>query len=99
MQILSEDLETEYLYSRHVPTHNLVSAESWPIGEVIKDHHIRPIPESLPVGVYAIRLTVLRDKQLELEKMESYDWISLGRIANYENRLKPIPVGISTNNN
>ncbi len=99
MQILSEDLETEYLYSRHVPTHNLVSAESWPIGEVIKDHHIRPIPEELPVGVYAIRLTVLRDKQLEPENLESYDWISLGRIANYENRLKPIPVGISTNNN
>ena len=99
MQILSEDLETEYLYSRHVPTHNLVSPESWTIGEIIKDHHIRPMPEDLPVGVYAIRLTISRDKQLEPEKLESYEWISLGRIANYENRLKPIPVGIADNGN
>ncbi len=99
MQILSEDLETQYLYSRHVPTHNLVSPESWTIGEIIKDHHIRPMPEDLPVGVYAIRLTISRDKQLELEKMESYEWISLGRIANYENRLKPIPLGIADNGN
>ena len=60
---------------------------------MIKDHHIRPIPEDLPVGVYAIRLAILRDKHIEPEKMESYDWISLGSIANYENRIKPIPVG------
>ena len=57
------------------------------------------MPENLPEGVYAIRLAVLRDKQLEPENMESYDWISLGRIANYENRLKPIPVGIADNGN
>jgi len=95
MQILSEDLETEYLYSRHVPTHNLVSAELWPVGEVIKDHHIRPIPEELPVGVYAIRLAILRDKQIEPEEIESYDWISLGRISNYENRINPISVNIN----
>ena len=93
MQILSEDLETVYLYSRHVPTHNLVSAVLWPVGEVIKDHHIRPIPEELPVGVYAIRLAILRDKQIEPKEMESYDWISLGRIANYRNRISPISVG------
>ena len=57
------------------------------------------MPEDLPVGVYAIRLTISRDKQLEPEKLESYEWISLGRIANYENRLKPIPVGIADNGN
>ena len=99
MQILSEDLETVYLYSRHVPTHNLVSSDKWPIGEVIKDHHIRPMPEDLPVGVYAIRLAMSQKKELDFEKLESYDWISLGRIANYENRMNPILVGVSAEDN
>ena len=99
MQILSEDLETVYLYSRHVPTHNLISSDKWPIGEVIKDHHIRPMPEDLPVGVYAIRLAMSQKKELDLEKLESYDWISLGRIANYENRMNPILVGVADEGN
>ena len=94
MQILSEDLETVYLYSRHIPTHNLISAEDWPVGEVIKDHHIRGMPETLPTGVYAIRLTVSQDKDLDNEKLEAYNWISLGRIANYDNRIDPISVGV-----
>jgi hypothetical protein len=92
MQILSEDLEHIYLYSRHIPTHNLIKPTLWPVGDIIKDHHIRPIPEELPPGPYTIRIVISHEKELDDEKLESYPWIYIGRLINHENRLQPVTI-------
>jgi hypothetical protein len=96
MQILSEDLEHIYFYSRHIPTHNLVKPTTWPIGDIIKDHHIRAIPEELSPGVYTIRIVISHEKELDGEKLESYPWIDIGHLINHENRLKPVTI-VATN--
>jgi len=92
MQILTEDLETIQFYSRHIPTHNLINPAIWPVGDLIKDHHIIPVPERLEPGAYAFRVAVSRDKQLDGEKLESYNWIYLGHLTNHQNRLSPVKI-------
>ena len=41
MIFTNQTREEIYFYEKHIPTHNLLKPIDWPIGQVIKDHHIR----------------------------------------------------------
>ena len=57
---------------------------------MIKDHHIRIIPESLPQKRFRILSTVTREQDLDWEKPEKYTWIELGEFENKKNTIEPV---------
>ena len=82
--------EKIYFYEKHIPTHNLLKPSDWPIGQVIKDHHIRIMPESLPQSRFRILTTVTLEPNLEWENPEKYTWIELGEFENRKNTIEPV---------
>ena len=57
---------------------------------MIKDHHIRIMPESLPQSRFRILTTVTLEPNLEWENPEKYTWIELGEFENRKNTIEPV---------
>ena len=90
MIFTNSNLEEVYLYEKHIPTHNLLKPSRWPIGHVIKDHHIRIITDSLPKQRFRILVTVTQTPDLDWVNPNDYQWIDLGHFENKTNAIAPI---------
>ncbi len=90
MALFDKNLDTVYLYEKHRPTHNLLRPHEWPVDHVIKDHHMRVIPDSLPRQQFRIRVTIVAEEELDWDNLGSYKWIDLGGFENRENTIDPI---------
>ena len=90
MIFTNSDLEEVYLYEKHMPTHNLLKPSRWPIGQVIKDHHIRIITDSLPKQRFRVLVTVTQMPDLDWVNPNDYQWIELGHFENKTNAIAPI---------
>ena len=90
MSLTDPDLEEIYIYEKHIPTHNLLKPSNWPVGQVIKDHHIRIIQDSLPQQHFQILITVTQSQDVNWENPDNYQWIDLGAFENRRNTIVPI---------
>ena len=90
MILTDPDLEEIYIYEKHIPTHNLLKPSNWPVGQVIKDHHIRIIQDSLPQQHFQILITVTQSQDVDWENPNNYQWIDLGAFENRRNTIVPI---------
>jgi len=90
MIFTNSNLEEVYLYEKHMPTHNLLKPSRWPIGQVIKDHHIRIITDSLPQQRFRVLVTVTQSPDLDWVSPNDYQWIELGHFENKRNAIAPI---------
>ena len=90
MILTDSELEEIYIYEKHIPTHNLLKPSNWPVGHVIKDHHIRIIPDSLPQQHFKILITVTKSPDVDWDNPHNYPWIELGEFENRKNTIAPI---------
>ena len=90
MVLTDSDLEEIYMYEKHIPTHNILKPSNWPVGQVIKDHHVRIIPDSLPQEHFKVLITVTQSKILDWANPHNYQWIDIGEFENRRNTIAPI---------
>ena len=90
MIVTDPNREEIYIYEKHIPTHNILKPSNWPVGHVIKDHHIRIIPDSLPKQRFQILITVTQSQNVDWENPNNYQWIDLGTFENKKNIIAPI---------
>ena len=90
MILTDPDLEEIYIYEKHIPTHNILKPSDWPLDHVIKDHHIRIIPDSLPQQHFQILITVTQSNIINWEHPNNHQWIDLGAFENRRNTIVPI---------
>ncbi|MEW6365861.1 MAG: hypothetical protein AB1714_14625 [Acidobacteriota bacterium] len=78
-----------YLFS-HIPTHNLLPYDQWPVGQLVQEHHILFAPTPMPRARFHIRVTVNRTPFLDRSRLGELAWYELGTYENLGNALHPM---------
>lgn len=74
----------------HIPTHNLLPYNRWPLNQIIQEHHIYFFPADTPHGKFQIKLAITSEEFLNKNHPEKYSWFGLGSFVNKGNRLFPM---------
>ena len=86
MGLFDESLDIAHLYLKHVPTHGLIAPQEWPVDQVIQEHHVRLIPDSLPRKKFRVRVTITTEAELDWNNLDSYKWFDPRILRKQEKR-------------
>ncbi len=74
----------------HVPTHNLLRYDQWPVGQIVQEHHLLFAPTPMPKAKFRVRVTVNRAPYLDRSRIHELPWYELGTFENLGNTLHPM---------
>lgn len=78
-----------YVFS-HIPTHNLLPYDQWPVGQIVQEHHLLFAPTPMPIERFHVRVTVNRVPYLDKSRISELTWYELGTFENAGNTLHPM---------